>query len=123
MVIRKTHALGRRPCSELRQAAAEFAPLAGFEKRPRRQRTAEVAVDGAAHLGEDEHRACRGLEEIEVGTKARELGGGVSLEKPRRVPPRNAREPEPAEYRRELKGVPRELVSQLDALEADLTRL
>src|SRR5882762_8711295 len=80
----------------------------------------QVAVYRAADIREHQHRAADALEEIEVWTQAGELRTRISGEQLRRVPPRYARQPESAQYRRKLARVPRKLVPELHALEADL---
>src|SRR5882762_11574421 len=83
----------------------------------------QVAVYRAADIREHQHRAAERLEEIEVWTQAGNLRTRISGEQLRRVPPRYARQPESAQYRRKLARVPRKLVPELHALEADLASL
>src|SRR6267154_1281833 len=83
----------------------------------------QVAVYRAADIREHQHRAADAFQEIEVWTQASELRTRISGEQLRRVPPRYARQPESAQYRRKLARVPRKLVPELHALEADLASL
>src|SRR3977135_2170410 len=79
----------------------------------------QVAVYRAADIREHQHRAADALGEIEMWTQAGKLRTRISGEQLRRVPPRYARQPESGQYRRKLARVPRKLVAELHALEAD----
>src|SRR5256886_15108772 len=83
----------------------------------------QVAVYRAADIREHQHRAADGLEQIEVWTQTGELRARIPGEQLRQVPPRYARQPEPAECSGKLACVARKFMPELHALEADLAGL
>src|SRR5579862_3950009 len=123
MMVGEAHALGGGYRGYLTQPTAEFAPCAVLERGPFRQGPMAVAMYRAADFGEHQHRAAECLEQLEVRTQVLELGARIPLEQLRRVPARDAGEPETRENRFQNEWIARKFVSELHSLESDLARL
>src|SRR5579862_3779238 len=123
MMVGEAHALGGGYRGYLTQPTAEFAPCAVLERGPFRQGPAAVAMHRAADLGEHQHWAAECLEQLEMRTQVLELGARIPLEQLRRVPARDAGEPETGENRFQNERIARKFVSELHSLESNLACL